>query len=61
MITVAPRLVMGNGTWDATFLEVPEGSWRNQLTGDIVEGGKMEVGALLRRFPVGLLAKEQAA
>ncbi len=61
VITVAPRLVMGNGTWDATFLEVPEGSWRNQLTGDIVEGGKMEVGALLRRFPVGLLAKEQGA
>ena len=61
VITVAPRLVMGNGTWDATFLEVPEGSWRNQLTGDIVEGGKVEVGALLRRFPVGLLAKEQAA
>jgi len=52
---------MGNGTWDATFLEVPEGAWRNQFTGDIVEGGKLEVGALLRRFPVGLLAKEQAA
>jgi (1->4)-alpha-D-glucan 1-alpha-D-glucosylmutase len=61
VITVAPRLLMSVGTWDATVLEVPDGSWRNQFTGDVVEGGKLEVGALLRRFPVGLLTKEGAA
>jgi (1->4)-alpha-D-glucan 1-alpha-D-glucosylmutase len=61
VITVAPRLLMSVGTWDATILEVPDGFWRNQLTGDVIEGGKLEVGALLRRFPVGLLTKEGAA
>ena len=55
VITVVPRLSISLDTWDTTFLEIPEGSWSNQLTGETVEGGKVEVGALLTRFPVALL------
>ena len=58
VITVAPRLLMSLEDWSATFLEIPEGSWRNQLTGDVVQGGKLEAGILLNRFPVALLTRE---
>jgi (1->4)-alpha-D-glucan 1-alpha-D-glucosylmutase len=57
VISVAPRLVIGRGAWDGTILEIPEGSWQNQLTGDVLPGGKVELGELLRRFPVALLTK----
>ena len=49
---------MTNGEWDSTVLEIPEGTWRNQFTGEIHEGGKLEAGALLSRFPVALLTRE---
>jgi (1->4)-alpha-D-glucan 1-alpha-D-glucosylmutase len=58
VIVAAPRLFMSIGGWDETTLEVPEGSWTNQFTGDTVEGGKQEIGALLKRFPVLLLTKQ---
>ena len=61
VIAVAPRLLMSVETWDATLLEIPEGRWRNQLTGDNVDGGKVEAGVLLNRFPVALLTKEAQA
>jgi len=56
VITVAPRLLMSLDSWDATAIDIPEGSWANQFTGEIVEGGKVEVKALLARFPIALLA-----
>jgi len=58
VIAMAPRLLMSLGDWETTILEIPEGRWRNQFTGDIEEGGKVELGGLLRRFPVALLTKE---
>jgi len=58
VITVAPRLLVNQGDGDATVLEIPEGSWRNQFTGDTVEGGKLEARVLLNRFPVALLTRE---
>ncbi|HEY1758509.1 MAG TPA: malto-oligosyltrehalose synthase [Bryobacteraceae bacterium] len=61
VIAAAPRLLMTLGNWAETSLEIPEGRWKNQFTGDVVEGGKTEVSALLRRFPVLLLVKEAAA
>jgi (1->4)-alpha-D-glucan 1-alpha-D-glucosylmutase len=61
VIIVAPRLFMSIGGWDETTLEVPEGFWKNQFTGDIVEGGRQEIGVLLKRFPVLLLTLEAAA
>ena len=55
-IAVAPRLVMKlNGEWSDTTLELPAGRWRNILTGDGLEGGRVRLGDILARFPVGLL------
>lgn len=55
VITVVPRLLMTLDSWDATSIEIPEGEWSNELTGESVQGGKVEAGALLARFPVALL------
>lgn len=60
VITVSQRLLMTVGEWDSTTLEIPEGTWRNQFTGDVHEGGKVEAGSILRRFPVALLTRESA-
>lgn len=61
VMVAAPRLFMSIGGWDDTTLEVPEGSWKNQFTGEVVEGGKRELSALLKRFPILLLTRESAA
>jgi (1->4)-alpha-D-glucan 1-alpha-D-glucosylmutase len=58
VITVVPRLTASLGGWEATVLEIPGGAWRNVLTGEAVEGGKVEIGTLLDAFPVALLARE---
>jgi (1->4)-alpha-D-glucan 1-alpha-D-glucosylmutase len=55
---VAPRLPLRlGGDWRETALELPPGSWRNELTGEEVAGGSRPVAGLLARFPVALLAR----
>jgi (1->4)-alpha-D-glucan 1-alpha-D-glucosylmutase len=61
IVTIAPRLLSTRGDWDGTLLEIPEGLWRNHFTGDLVQGGKVDVASIIKRFPVALLAKEPAA
>jgi (1->4)-alpha-D-glucan 1-alpha-D-glucosylmutase len=56
VITIAPRLVIGAGSWDESSLELPPGTWKNQFTGDEMEG-KIDIGALLSRFPAALLTR----
>jgi (1->4)-alpha-D-glucan 1-alpha-D-glucosylmutase len=57
--TVVPRLVIGlGGDWQGTTLELPGGSWTNELTGETAEGGRQPLAALLRRFPVALLVRQ---
>jgi len=58
VIAIAPRLQMRVNHWNGTVLEIPEGAWRNQLSGDLVQGGKQEIATLLAHFPVALLTKE---
>ena len=61
VIAVAQRLALTvAGDWDSTVLEIPEGSWRNQFTGEAIDGGKLEVSALLSLFPVALLSRVSA-
>lgn len=58
---VAPRLVLTlEGSWGDTTVDLPMGGWRNELTGERVEGGRVALEGLLGRFPVGLLAREPA-
>ena len=59
LVTVAPRLVLTLGEdWGNTWLELVRGSWRNELTGDRLEGGKVSIQELLERFPIALLWRE---
>ncbi len=58
---IAPRLTATlAGNWGSTFVEIPEGAWRNQFTGEVTAGGKVELGSLLARFPVALLVREES-
>jgi (1->4)-alpha-D-glucan 1-alpha-D-glucosylmutase len=59
-VTIVPRLVLGlRGDWADTVIELPPGRWRNQLTGDDVDGHIVRMADLLARFPVALLARKQ--
>jgi (1->4)-alpha-D-glucan 1-alpha-D-glucosylmutase len=56
---IAPRWPMKLGdSWGGNSVDLPSGQWRNELTGDVVNGGRVRVQALLHRFPVALLTKE---
>lgn len=60
--TIVPRLVlMLGGAWRDTVVMLPEGRWRNRLTGVNVEGGTISVKSLLKDFPVALLVRDGAA
>jgi len=57
--TVVPRWTLKSGdSWSSTSVELPQGRWKNLLTGDAVQGGRTRVDVLLQRFPVALLTKE---
>jgi len=60
LITVVPRLLMKlQGEWGDAVLELPEGRWRNHLTGENLPHGAVSVGDLLRKFPVAFLLREE--
>jgi (1->4)-alpha-D-glucan 1-alpha-D-glucosylmutase len=62
MVTIVPRLVLRrDNDWSDTTLQLPEGSWFNELTGEDTASGECAVGDLLRRFPVGLLSRKSEA
>jgi (1->4)-alpha-D-glucan 1-alpha-D-glucosylmutase len=44
--------------WMNTALELPPGRWRNELTGDAMQG-MVPVAELLAQFPVALLARAE--
>ena len=50
---IAPR-----GFPSATVLTLPEGHWRSQLAGEMIDGGRLRIQNLLARFPVALLVKD---
>jgi len=59
ILTVVPRWTTTlGGKWGDTTLEIPEGTWMNQLTGERIEAGTARIESLLRDFPVALLARE---
>ncbi|MDP9432178.1 MAG: malto-oligosyltrehalose synthase [Actinomycetota bacterium] len=64
LCTLAPRLVVGlrrHGGWNDTTVELPDGRWRNALTGAVVDGGRVGVADVLADFPVALLIREEEA
>jgi (1->4)-alpha-D-glucan 1-alpha-D-glucosylmutase len=59
-VTVAIRLPLKLGDrWGDTTIDLPDGEWSNELTGETVGGGLVKVGQLLERFPVALLSRER--
>lgn len=59
-VVTAPRLNLADADWEGTVLEIPAGKWKNQFTGETLDGGKLEMSSLLGRFPVALLMREAA-
>lgn len=60
VVTVVPRLVCGlTDGWGQTTVRLPAGRWREQYTGQDVDGGEVELAELLARFPVTLLERER--
>jgi (1->4)-alpha-D-glucan 1-alpha-D-glucosylmutase len=59
-ITVVPRLVFGlAGRWDDCAIEIPSGRWRDELSGEVYKGGRLEMSRLSAKFPVSLLIREE--
>jgi (1->4)-alpha-D-glucan 1-alpha-D-glucosylmutase len=59
-LVVVPRLVVGLGDdWDGTTIEVPDGDWRDVITGAVIAGGTAQIAALLAPFPVAVLARSR--
>jgi (1->4)-alpha-D-glucan 1-alpha-D-glucosylmutase len=57
---IVPRWPLKLGdSWGSTAIELPAGRWRNALTGDLVDGGRVRAQAILRRFPVALLVADE--
>jgi (1->4)-alpha-D-glucan 1-alpha-D-glucosylmutase len=55
---VVPRLAIRlGGDWGGTTVDLPPGRWRDELTGEEVEGGPRSVAGLLARFPLALLSR----
>jgi (1->4)-alpha-D-glucan 1-alpha-D-glucosylmutase len=60
LVVVAPRFSLKTrGRWDDTMLALPGQRWRNELTSESLDGSKLPVDRLFRRFPVCLLAKRE--
>ena len=58
VVTVVPRWSHTAEAWGETAVAIPEGRWRNRLTGEEIAGGRVRVGELLEKFPVALLTRE---
>lgn len=58
VLAVTQRFPLTLGSWGATAIVVPVGKWKNRLTGEQVQGGKVLVRNLLESFPVALLVRE---
>lgn len=57
--TVVPRWTTKvSGAWRDTAVLLPQGTWRNRLTEEVIEGGRIAIRNLLRDFPVALLVGE---
>jgi (1->4)-alpha-D-glucan 1-alpha-D-glucosylmutase len=58
VVVVVPRWNLKRGdSWAGTTIEIPEGTWRNLLTDDVLPGGRLRIQSLLHRFPVALIQK----
>lgn len=60
-LTLVTRLPLGlaaSGGWRDTVVQLPPGSYRDQLTGAVRSGGEVPAAALFATYPVALLVRE---
>ena len=60
MITVATRVgieLQRLGGWGEHTVTLPEGQWRDVLTGSTTDGGQTSLASLLKALPVALLER----
>ena len=57
VVAVAPRATLDRGPWGDTRVPVPEGTWRDVLTGRVARGRELAMSDLLAGFPVALLER----
>lgn len=61
LATVVPRWNLRiAGNWSNTSVDLPGERWRNLLTDEVLNGGRVPMQSLLRRFPVALLVREES-
>ena len=54
-----PRLTLSTGgDWGDTTITLPDGAWKNQFTGELIEG-TCAMQHFFDKFPVALLVREQ--
>jgi (1->4)-alpha-D-glucan 1-alpha-D-glucosylmutase len=59
VLTMVPRLTLSiGGDWEDTTITLPDGAWKNQFTGELIEG-TCPIPRLFDKFPVALLVREQ--
>jgi (1->4)-alpha-D-glucan 1-alpha-D-glucosylmutase len=56
-VTIVPRLTLSLDGWGSTSLQLPAGSWHDELSGGSTPGGPTRLATLLARFPVALLVR----
>ena len=56
VVTRAPRRLQDAGGWDDETVDLPEGEWRDELTGRLHLGGPVRCVDLFAEVPVALLA-----
>jgi (1->4)-alpha-D-glucan 1-alpha-D-glucosylmutase len=57
--TLVPRCTVRLGSsWAGTTVDLPQGNWKNVLTGELLNGGRQRIQTMLQRFPVALLTME---
>jgi (1->4)-alpha-D-glucan 1-alpha-D-glucosylmutase len=55
--TRLPVALARHGGWGEHTIALPDGSWRDELTGRTVEGGPARLADLLEDLPVALLVR----
>ena len=55
VVTRAPRRLVESGGWNDETVTLPEGTWRDELTGALFGGGSVKCAVLFDQLPVSLL------
>jgi (1->4)-alpha-D-glucan 1-alpha-D-glucosylmutase len=55
LVTRAPHRLAAGGGWGDATVALPEGEWRDELTGRVLTGGTVAVADVLADLPVALL------